>query len=238
MLYFTEMVQKIKKASKIPYIILLITPLAWWAPSYADIYKYVDENGVVYFTNIPKDNKYKKIISEDKTTAHVKKNAANPSQYKHIIYNLSRKYNIKPSLVKALIKVESDWDTNALSKKGAIGLMQLMPSTAVEMDVKNPYNPVENIEGGIRYLRHLLDKFQGDLNLTLAAYNAGPEIVGKFRDIPPIPETQRYVEKVLSIYNNSSDKTPTIIYKVINSDGSVLYTNTPFYYALSSPSEF
>lgn len=238
MLYFTEMVQHIKKASKIPYIILLIAPLAWWVPSYADIYKYVDENGVVYFTNIPKDNKFKKIISEDKTNAHVKKKIANPPQYKHIIYNLSRKYNIKPSLVKALIKVESDWDKNALSRKGAIGLMQLMPSTAEEMDVKNPYNPVENIEGGIRYLRHLLDKFQGDLDLTLAAYNAGPEIVRKFRDIPPIQETQRYVEKVLSIYNNSSDKTPTIIYKVINSDGSVLYTNTPFYYALSSPSEF
>jgi soluble lytic murein transglycosylase len=197
------MVQKIKKASKIPYIIFLIVPLAWWVPSYADIYKYVDENGVVYFTNIPKDNKYKKVISENKTTAHVKKKTANPSQYKHIIYNLSRKYNIKPSLVKALIKVESDWDTNALSRKGAMGLMQLMPSTAEEMDVKNPYNPEENIEGGIRYLRHLLDKFQGDLDLTLAAYNAGPEIVRKFKDIPPIPETQRYVEKVLTIYNNS-----------------------------------
>ncbi len=231
------MVQEIKIASKITYITLLITLLAWWAPSYADIYKYVDETGVVHFTNIPKNNRYKKIISEDKTKKNIKKNTRNPSQYQQIIYILSRKYNINPSLIKALIKVESDWDTNALSKKGAIGLMQLMPSTAEEMNVKNPYNPVENIEGGTKYLRHLLDKFQGDLNLTLAAYNAGPKIVGKIKDIPAIPETQQYVEKVLSIYNNSSDKTPTLIYKIINSDGSVLYTNTPFY-AVSTPLEF
>jgi hypothetical protein len=126
------------------------------------------------------------------------------TSYHRIISNKSRKYKIDQSLVYAMIKVESNWNIKAVSDKGATGLMQLMPSTARAMAVKNPRNPEENIEGGIRYLRYLLDRFDGDIALALAAYNAGPGRVEKYRGIPPITETQLYVEKVLSIYHGKN----------------------------------
>lgn len=204
----------------IPMIMLIII-LTASTFLYADIYKYIDENGVTYFTNIPPHNKYQKVIHGEKARKNI------PEVYNHVIDRESKKHNIKPSLVKAVIKTESDWDITAVSKKGAIGLMQLMPPTAAEMQV-DPFNPEENIKGGVKYLKYLLDKFNGDLTLALAAYNAGPKKIEKFNDIPPIPETQQYVEKILTIYNGgSSEETPTIIYKIIQEDGTVLYTNTP-----------
>ncbi len=128
-----------------------------------------------------------------------------PKAYRHIIFTKSKKYEIEPSLVYAVIRVESNWDTMALSRSGAKGLMQLMPSTAKELNVKNPFDPEENIDGGIRYLKYLLDKFNGDITLALAAYNAGPNKVRKFRGVPPIKETRRYVKRVLSFYNEKID---------------------------------
>ncbi len=205
--------------------------MAWCITSYADIYKYkyVDKNEFAYFTNMSLGKGYKKIMSEGPRHKDKKLRTANPADFHQIISSKSEKYNIEPSLVNAVIKVESNWDSTAVSQKGAQGLMQLMPATAEKMDVKNPFNPEENIEGGIRYLRYLLDKFNGDLTLALAAYNAGPKRIEKFGGIPPIPETQQYVKRVLSIYNgkNSGNKKSTPIYKVIQNDGIVLYTNTP-----------
>ena len=123
--------------------------------------------------------------------------------YNNLVYAKSNKYNVEPSLVSAMIKVESNWNYKVVSRSGAIGLMQLMPSTARAMDVKDPLNPEENIEGGIKYLRYLLDRFDGDLTLAIAAYNAGPTKVRKYNGIPPIRETQQYVKRVLTIYNGS-----------------------------------
>lgn len=215
-------------------ILVLIFLLTSGLISYADIYKYVDENGISYFTNIPKGKGFKKVISEGRT--HLRDNTI--SHYHQIIISKARKYNIEPSLIKAIITAESKWNPTAISKKGAIGLMQLMPSTIKDMQVNNPFDPEENIEGGVRYLRLLLDKFKGDLTLTLAAYNAGPNIVEKFGDIPPIPETEQFVREVLSIYNTYS-KRPTIIYKITYNDGTILYTNTllPYINSTSSLSE-
>lgn len=122
-----------------------------------------------------------------------------PKSYHHIISRKSEKYNVESSLVYAVIEVESTWNPKATSKKGAKGLMQLMPSTAKDMNVINPFDPEENIDGGTRYLRLLLDRFDGDLNLALAAYNSGPTTVRRFKGIPPIKETKQYVKKVLSI---------------------------------------
>jgi len=208
-------------------------------PSHADIYKYVDENGVTHFTNTPSGDRYQKIIFEDKNSHHrIQKAEKRLTDYHQIIDNKSRKYNLKPSIVKAVIKIESNWDSKAVSKKGAMGLMQLMPATARDMDVRNPFDPEENIEGGTRYLKYLLDKFNGDLTLALAAYNAGPKNIERFGGIPPIPETRQYLESVLSLHNNTPTQPrgnkPEVMYKILYQDGTVLYTNTPTVYFGSS----
>lgn len=186
--------------------------------SRADIYKYTDSNGVIHFTNIPDGDGYTKILSE---------NSAPMGEYDHIISNKSHKYNIEPAIIKAVITAESNWDPRAISHKGAIGLMQLMPTTAEDMRVSNPFDPEENIEGGTKYLRHLLNRFNGDLDLALAAYNAGPGRVEQSGGVPKIPETVQYIKKVNRIYNGRSKENRLRIYKVTYDDGSVLYTNTP-----------
>jgi len=124
----------------------------------------------------------------------------NSSSYDHYISRSSRRYNVDPFLIKAVIKTESDFDCYALSKKGAQGLMQLMPATARELKVRNPFNPHENIDGGTKYLRNMLDIFDGNVPLSLAAYNAGPTLVKRLQKIPRIPETIKYVKKVLGHY--------------------------------------
>lgn len=211
---------------------------------YADIYKYVDENGVVCYTDTPPGKNAKRVIKDNTNSAPIQKPAKiefkNTDGYHHIVHEKSRQYNIDPSLIKAVIKTESNWDSMAVSRKGAMGLMQLMPTTANEMNVRNPFNPEENIEGGTRYLKYLLERFNGDLILALAAYNAGPKTIEKFGLVPPITETRQYVNKVLSLYNgktthsltgnNTAKKEkPEPIYKVILEDGTVLFTNSTFF---------
>lgn len=121
---------------------------------------------------------------------------------RRIIADAASCYRLEPKLVEAVIKVESGYRANALSPKGAAGLMQLMASTAFELGVKDRYDPIENVYGGAKYLRNLLDRFKGNLRLALAAYNAGPTAVEKHNGIPPYPETERYVEKVLQAYRD------------------------------------
>jgi soluble lytic murein transglycosylase-like protein len=116
------------------------------------------------------------------------------------IDGLSRQYGIDPELVNAVIEVESAWNPRARSRKGALGLMQLLPSTGLRLGVRDPFDPWDNIAGGVRYLRFLLDRFSGDVRLALAGYNAGENIVAARGDIPPYPETQSYVKQVLARY--------------------------------------
>lgn len=201
--------------------IILVIIITMGLASHADIYKYIDEKGVIHFTNIPMGKGYKKILSENSTQVK--------GSYDHIISNKSSKYNIEPDIIKAVITAESNWDPKAISHKGAIGLMQLMPTTAEDMQVSNPFDPEENIEGGTRYLRHLLDKFNGDLDLALAAYNAGPGRVEESGGIPAISETTRFVRNVNEIYKGKESKNQTRIYKVTYDDGTILYTNTSSY---------
>ena len=205
---------------KIIYVSIAVLFLFLYVPSaFADIYKYEDTNGVIHFTNIPQGQGYKKIISEHKP--HKKRG------YDHIIRRNSEKYNIEPAIIKAVITAESNWNPEAVSHKGAIGLMQLMPSTAKDMQVSNPFDPEDNIEGGTKYLRHLLNRFNGDLDLALAAYNAGPAKVEKSGGIPAIGETNKFVRSVIEIYRGKSHKKQEKIYKVVYEDGTILYTNTP-----------
>lgn len=120
--------------------------------------------------------------------------------YGEIIEKLAEEKGLEPRLVVAVIHAESNFDPLALSEKGAQGLMQLMPATAEELAVEDPFDPEENLRGGIDYLRRMLDRYEGDLELALAAYNAGPEAVKRHGGVPPYPETQAYIRKVLSQY--------------------------------------
>jgi soluble lytic murein transglycosylase-like protein len=172
--------------------------------AYADIYKYVDAEGTIHFTDAPTDRRFKifmRDIKKDRrlrTTFRLPGYATDPQVYEPIIDSLSTKYGVEKSLVKAVILAESGYNPNAVSPKGAAGLMQLMPETAKDLKVNNSFDPRENIRGGVRYLRFLLDTFKGDVSLALAAYNAGLAKVSKYGGIPPYAETQNYVSRVLS----------------------------------------
>lgn len=126
------------------------------------------------------------------------------SRYDQIIKETAGRYNIDPALVKAVMMAESGGNANARSSAGALGLMQLMPSTARGLGVNNPLDPIENIEGGTKYLKRMVDEF-GDIKLALAAYNAGPGAVKRYGGVPPYKETQRYIVKVLDLYSKYSD---------------------------------
>ncbi len=179
--------------------ILLLTPME----SRADIYKYEDADGVVHFTDAPTDRRFRvfmRDIQKDRrlrTSFGLGKLARNPEEFEGIISSCSREFGVDKSLVKAVIHAESGYNPNAVSRKGATGLMQLMPSTAQGLKVADSFNPEDNIRGGVRYLRFLLDTFKGDVSLALAAYNAGLTKVAKYGGIPPYEETRNYVSKVL-----------------------------------------
>lgn len=122
------------------------------------------------------------------------------SQILNIVSQISKKYDVDEKLVQAVIKQESGFNPKAKSKSGAIGLMQLMPATAKNLGVKDPYNTVQNVEGGVKYLKSMLNKYNGNVILALAAYNAGPGAVDKYSGVPPYKETQNYVKNILSNY--------------------------------------
>lgn len=128
--------------------------------------------------------------------------AGGPQAFQAHIRQASQKYMVDPALVEAIIQVESSFRPNAVSKSGATGLMQLMPATAADLNVRDRYNPRENIHGGVKYLSQLMERFDNDLTLAVAAYNAGPGAVERARGIPAKPETQRYVKKVLTAYHH------------------------------------
>jgi hypothetical protein len=201
----------------------------------ADIYKFVDEEGVICYTDAP-NGKTTQQVSRDKKEKPVgKADNVIGHDFSGYVHKAAAKYELEPELIKAVIKTESNGNHRAVSRKGAVGLMQLMPSTASDMNVSNPFNPEENIEGGSRYLKYLLERFNGNLTLALAAYNSGPGTVEKYGSVPPILETQQYVKKVFTMYNGKKSysfsgmsdlpKQSPQIYKVVLDDGTILFTN-------------
>jgi len=184
---------KIKPRSMVIFIAVLFISAA--APSVqADIYMFIDSQGVLHFTNAPTSSQYRLYIKERPKPAEVTK------KYDDIIQEASNTFGLSFSLLKAMIRVESNFDSRAISKKGALGLMQIMPQNLQAFNIRDPYDPKDNIMGGARYFKSLMERFEGKLPLALAAYNAGPTIVDKYRKIPPIKETKDYVKKVMKYF--------------------------------------
>jgi soluble lytic murein transglycosylase-like protein len=176
------------------------------SPCHADIYKYTDAEGVIHLTNVPTENDvpYVLVMKEKRVILQLKGDIA---PYNDLIAQASARYRIDSALVKAIIKAESNFNHRAVSPVGARGLMQLMPATAASLQVKDSFHPETNIDGGVRYLRYLMNMFNGNLPLVLAAYNAGENAVMRHNNrIPPYPETQTYVKRVLNYFDGYSRK--------------------------------
>ena len=207
------------KGSKPAAARLLPAVIASWAlgvilwtamPAFGDIYRYVDRNGVVHFTNTPMNSGYKVYLRERtsgpiqaasyrvQSRSYVK--CPTGGNYDRYIAEAARKHGVSFSLIKAVIRAESNFDPYAVSRVGACGLMQIMPPTAKDLGVRDPFDPRENILGGTRYLSELLDQFNGSVPLALAAYNAGPGKVQSVNGVPAIDETQDFVRRVLRFW--------------------------------------
>jgi hypothetical protein len=186
----------------LPALVLLFAVMALAQPACADIYRYEDEEGVVHFTDAPTDKKFKVFLRDLRKDRQLRTRfrvaQGNPQQYEQLIQASAAKYGVNAALVKAVIQAESGYNPNAVSRAGASGLMQLMPGTAKQLKVADAFNPKQNVDGGVRYLKFLLDTFKGDVSLALAAYNAGMGKVAKYGGIPPYEETRTYVSRVLS----------------------------------------
>ena len=177
----------------------------------ADIFAYTDEQGVIHYTNVPNDGRYRVVLAAPQNE-DVRPVPINPGvlqkaeRYAPLIEEAARASSIEPALVRAVLVAESAGDPKALSPRGARGLMQLMPETAKHYGVRNVFDPQQNIRAGSQYLRDLSDRYRNDLQLVLAAYNAGPTAVDQHGGkIPPLKETLDYVPRVLGIYHHLRD---------------------------------
>jgi soluble lytic murein transglycosylase-like protein len=194
----------------------LLVALAPRAARAGELYSYVDADGVINITNVPTDARYKKVSRTSEVAglyrsgggaaggarqAATQQNGGRVDPYVVHVKGAADKYRLPEALILAVMAVESNFDPRALSDKGAMGLMQLMPSTAKDLYVQDAWDPAQNIEGGARYLRILANQYSGDMVKTLAAYNAGPDAVRRAGEaVPDIPETREYVRKVIALY--------------------------------------
>lgn len=183
--------------SRFKWLLALVMLAPFARPVCADIYRYVDEDGIIHFSNVPNHYRYRLYISDGNMDYQ-----AYFDRYDKIIRQAARKHGIDSSLIKAVIRAESDFDKHAVSSKGAQGLMQLMPETAKELEVEDSFDPKENIHAGVRYLKRQLKNFQNDVSLALAAYNAGENAVRRYgHRIPPYKETRTFVDRVLRYWD-------------------------------------
>lgn len=178
--------------------------LGWTLPgtAIADVYKFTDRSGRVYYTDRPTHNGYRLLFKTfSGLTMTYRQLEDNRRAYATLIDAVAVKHGVDPALAHAVIRTESGYNARAVSPKGAVGLMQLMPATAKRYGVEDRYDPLQNIEGGIRYLRDLITQFGANLTLAVAAYNAGENAVIRHGNtVPPYPETKEYVNRVLGLY--------------------------------------
>ena len=178
------------------FVSIFLSLLFSFISAQADIYRFKDENGVWHFTNVRSDRRYRLYIKTGSL-----KGKQYIRDYDTIIQRAAQQFGVETHLIKSIIMAESSFDPNAISKSGAQGLMQLMPPTANDMEVHNPFDPEENIFGGTKYLSLLLKKFNQDKKLAIAAYNVGPSVVAHSNSVPLIPQTRRFVTKVMKYYS-------------------------------------
>lgn len=175
--------------------------------AYSGIYGYLDERGIYHFTNIKPAGKQYHVVIADKMHMVKLSDNINNSNYDKLIMYHSNLHGVDPSLVKAVVMAESNFNPYAVSSKGAQGLMQLMPDTAKLMKVADPFDPEENISGGTKYLKYLDETFRGNLELMLAAYNAGPsKVIENKMSVPPIEETKTFIKRVKQFYNKLKNR--------------------------------
>jgi soluble lytic murein transglycosylase-like protein len=177
-------------------IFLSILFSVFFSTAQADIYRFKDKNGVWHFTNIRSDRRYRLYIKTGRI-----KGKQYIQNYDTIIQRAAQQFGVESHLIKSIIMAESSFDPNAISQSGAQGLMQLMPPTANDMKVDDAFDPEKNIFGGTKYLSLLLKKFNHDKKLAIAAYNVGPSVVAHSNSVPLIPQTRRFVEKVMKYYS-------------------------------------
>ena len=186
---------------------VILTTLLISNEALADIYKFVDTDGRIYYTDKPKNGLYKRIIRTRALnySAALPFMGVNKQRFADLINDAANRHQVDVKLVHAVIQAESAYNASAISSAGAVGLMQLMPDTARRYGVIDRNNPIQNIDGGTHYLKDLLRMFDSNLNLAVAAYNAGENAVIRYNNsIPPYPETQNYVKTVLALYNRRS----------------------------------
>jgi soluble lytic murein transglycosylase-like protein len=220
--------------------------LGWLTlPAQAQMSYYMDEHGNLVYTNddapkAPKTPAPKSAATSDSNRTNSDPHATNSATAANplgadvlhqLVQETAHKHNVDPALVSAVISTESNWNTSAISSKGALGLMQLVPQTAQRFGVYNPFDPTQNVEAGVTYLSNLLNRYNGDLPKALAAYNAGPRAVDRWGGVPDFRETREYVRKVTSSYfQPGSEHQPRRaasrpIYRTTTDDGRVIFTN-------------
>jgi soluble lytic murein transglycosylase-like protein len=193
-------------------------------------FRFVAPDGTVHVTNAPNDPRYRRMGGMSGTDAGWLNFAGiQPNRYASEITEAAERYGVDPRLVEAVIRAESAFNPGAVSRKGARGLMQLMPATASLLGVRDAFNPRQNIDGGVRHLRGLMDRYPTDLRLVLAAYNAGHQAVSMYGGVPPYPETRQYVERILRDYRGEvgAVTVPESTYHYLEPDGTIVYTNIP-----------
>ncbi len=194
-----------------------------------ELYVYADGEGSVHISHTPMEKEGMKLVSYYRSQKRPRRDYSwSLIRYTREIADASEKYGVEQELIRAVIMAESDFDPYAVSEAGALGLMQLMPKTAERMGVEDCFDPIQNIDGGVRYLKILHERFD-DTRLAVAAYHAGENRVAAYGDIPPIPATRKYVDRVLQYYQDfkKTARKTRKIHRIVQPDGKILFTTSP-----------